>query len=201
MLKITPNTPLNNIPDGVIFWWPENEGKNYIPEKDDIIIGNNVKFRPPCVIYWGCRIGDNSQISHNSNIREYTEIGARSVIGRGVYTEGYSKIGNFVTIETQCHITGKMVIEDNVFMGPNCTTTNTKTIVHGRENLKLIEKGPLIKFGARIGGGVTICPDLVIGREALIGAGAVVTKDIPDFKIAVGIPAKVIGEVPKNERY
>ena len=86
-------------------------------------------------------------------------------------------------------------------MGPNCTTTNTKTIVHGRKNLKLFEKGPLIKYGARIGGGVTICPDLTIGREALIGAGAVVTKDIPDFKIAVGIPAKVIGDVPKNERY
>jgi UDP-2-acetamido-3-amino-2,3-dideoxy-glucuronate N-acetyltransferase len=106
-----------------------------------------------------------------------------------------------VTIHTQCHITEGTVIEDYVFIAPEYVGANTMRISHERENIPLVKEAPHIRFGARIGVNVTVLPKITIGREALIGAGAVVTTDIPDFAIAFGAPAKVHGEVPLEERY
>jgi UDP-2-acetamido-3-amino-2,3-dideoxy-glucuronate N-acetyltransferase len=182
-------------PEGLIFVWPET----YNPEKDRIIIGDKVKIRAgSSIIYWGTQIGDNSTICHSVIIREYTHIGRYTVIGSLVTIEGRNDIGDYVTLETKCHIVATVKIEDGVFMGPCCVTTNTKKIVHGR-SYPLVEEGAVIKFAARIGAGVTICPKLTVGENALIGAGAVVTKDIEARKVALGVPARIVGDVPEEE--
>jgi len=106
-----------------------------------------------------------------------------------------------VTVETQCHITEGIIIEDWVFIASEFVGANTMKISHGRKNVPLVKEAPYIKFGARIGVNVTALPRVTIGREAFIGAGAIVTKDIPDFAIAFGTPAKVMGTVPEKERY
>ena len=127
-------------------------------------------------------------------------IGDNSVFGTLSVSEGKNQIGNNVTIHSQCHITQDVNIEDRVFIAPLFCGANTKRITHDRD-FPLIIDGYKIMFGARIGIGVNILPGVNIGREALIGAGSVVTRDIPDFSIAFGNPAKVRGLVPNEDRY
>ena len=192
MRKFSPETP--NPFKGVNFIWP-NEAKI---EDISIEIGENVTFRPPCTIYWGCKIGDNCSINHYTVIREKTIIGKFSKIGNGTTLDGNITIGDNVSIHTNCFIPNNTIIEDYVFIGPSNTITNTKKIKHGRK-FPLKEDPTLIKFGARIGGNCTILPNITIGKEALIGAGSLITNDIPDYKISFGVPAKIMGDVPKDE--
>lgn len=93
-----------------------------------------------------------------------------------------------------------MIIEDHVFIAPFFVGANTPKIVHGRD-YPLELKPYRIKFGARIGIAVSVLPGVTIGREALIGAGSLVTKDVPDYAVAFGRPAKIVRIVPIEERF
>lgn len=192
MKKYFPNG--ETIP-GVSFIWPTQ----VTDAKIEIEIGDNVIFRPPCIIYWGVKLGNNVIISHNAVIREFTIVGNNSKIGNGTTLDGHLTIGKFVSIHTNCFVASKTIIEDYVFIGPGCTITNTKKIKHTRK-FPLIEDVSKIEYGARIGGGCTICPGVTIGREALVGAGSVILKDIPPFKKVYGLAAKIQGDVPLDER-
>lgn len=172
------------------------EGYKPTPPK----IGKDCLIRKNAVIYPGCKIGDETRICHNVILREFTEIGDNSYIGNNSCCEGYTKIGNHVAIHTQVHLTAKMLIEDDVFIGPNTTTTNGKRPTWRRPHLKTVEQGPAIRKGAIIGGGATILPGIEIGEGAVVGAGAVVTKDVEPFMIVIGNPARVFKEVPIEER-
>ena len=163
-------------------------------------IGNGALIRPNSIVYTGCKLGDRSRVCSHVVMREFTELGDNSYLGNGTKVEGYSKIGNDTGIETQVHITAKALIEDKVFIATMTVLANGYTISWARPHVPTIEEGPTIRKGARIAIGVKILPGVEIGREAMIGAGAVVTKDIPPFKIALGVPAKVVGDVPEEER-
>lgn len=186
--------PGDNIP-GVTFIWSSSTESN----DNYIEIGENVTFRPPVIIYWGNKIGNKCVISHNAVIREKCELGQNTKIGNNTTLDGYIKIGNNVSIHTLCFIANHTIIEDDVFMGPGCTITNVRKIKHVRK-FPLIEETTTIKFGSRIGGGCTLLPGIIIGKEALIGAGSVVTKNVDDYKIAIGVPAKIIKNIPDDER-
>jgi UDP-2-acetamido-3-amino-2,3-dideoxy-glucuronate N-acetyltransferase len=167
-------------------------------------IGKGTRILTGAIVYNGCDIGENCLIADHANIRENCTIGNNSVIGRNVCVEMSTKIGSNVLIETQAHITGNMTVEDYVFIGPNVTTMNDKVMGHPirfrpnlEEKVKLI--GPVIKRGARIGSAACILPGIVVGEEAVVGAGAVVTKDVPPYSIVIQNPAKVIRKVPENE--
>lgn len=162
-------------------------------------LGEEVLIRPNSLIYTGCKIGDRTKISHNVVIREMTTIGQNTSIGCLCKCEGYTTIGSYCSIHALTMISSFMTVEDYVFIGPCCTTINDYRIDYRRE-FNYDAKGPTIKFGARIASSATIMPGVVIGREALIGAGALVTKDVPDLKIAFGVPAKVVADVKEEER-
>ena len=166
----------------------------------DAKIGNGTIIQVGAIIERGCIIGKNCRIGYHAILREGTIIGDNSIFGTLSASEGKNQMGNNVTIHSQCHITQDANIEDGVFIAPFFCGANTQRIVHGRE-FPLILEGYTIKFGARIGIGVNVLPNVTIGREALIGAGSVVTKDIPDFSIAFGNPAKVRGVVPIEDRF
>jgi acetyltransferase-like isoleucine patch superfamily enzyme len=163
-------------------------------------IGDNVLVRPNSIVYAGCKVGNHSRICSHVIMREFTELGDDSYLGNGTKVEGYSKIGSETGIETQVHITAKALIEDKVFIATMTVLANGYTISWARPHVPTVEDGPIIRKGARIAIGVKILPGVEIGREALIGAGSVVTRDVPPFKIALGVPAKVVGDVPEEER-
>jgi acetyltransferase-like isoleucine patch superfamily enzyme len=162
-------------------------------------IGKNCQIGHNVVIYQDCWIGDNCLIGDGAILRPGTKIGNNSVFGTLSQSEGNNQIGNGVTIHSQCHIAQTAVIEDDVFIAPFFCGANTKRISHGR-SYPLIMEGYRIKRGSRIAIGVLVLPDVTIGEECLIGVGTVVTKDIPDYSIAYGVPARIVGSVPDEER-
>jgi len=153
-------------------------------------IGNNAMIRSHSVIYAGARIGEKFQSGHGAIVRENTRIGDDVVVGSRSEIGMECIIGNGVRIHTAVFIPEYTVIEDGVFLGPNCVLTNDP---HPRSKTCL--KGPTIRRGARIGANATVLPWLEIGEESLVGAGAVVTRDVPPNSVVVGNPARIVKKV------
>lgn len=163
-----------------------------------VVISDGVIIRDGTIIYIGCQIGNKTMIGHYVIIREVTKIGAHCRIGHHVVFEGATEVGDHTAIHSQCHITSYTKIGSYVLMGPMTVTTNDPVMGHERKNIEVSPKGPIILDGARIAAGCVILPGITIGMEAMIGAGSLVTKDIPDYAIAYGRPAKVMGRIPDN---
>ncbi len=150
-------------------------------------IGDNALIRSGTVIYGGVAIGRNFRTGHNVLIRENTVIGDDVLVGTNSVIDGNCRIGNNVSIQTNVYITRETIVEDGVFLGPSAITLNDKYMRYGA-GVKL--KGPVIKRGARIGGNSTILPGIVVGENAIVGAGSVVTKDVPPGEVVAGNPAR-----------
>jgi UDP-2-acetamido-3-amino-2,3-dideoxy-glucuronate N-acetyltransferase len=144
-------------------------------------------------------IGEGTRIGNFVMIRSNTQIGEGCTIGSYVDIEGDVVIGNHVSLQSGCYITRGVVIEDDVFLGPRVITMNDKRIVHRRPGLTFLREGPRIQRGARVGGGSVLLPGVTIGANGFVGAGSVVTRDVPEGAIVVGNPARVVGTVPSEE--
>jgi UDP-2-acetamido-3-amino-2,3-dideoxy-glucuronate N-acetyltransferase len=146
-------------------------------------------------------IGEGTSIWNWVQVRENACIGRNCIISKGVYIDFDVKIGNNVKIQNNVSIYHGVVIEDGVFIGPHVCFTNDKMprainpdgTIKSASDWKV--SGILIKEGASIGANSTILPGITIGKYALIGSGSVVTKDIPDFAMAYGNPARLVGKV------
>lgn len=152
-----------------------------------------------CVIFDDVEIGEGTRIGNFVFIREKTVIGKCCTVGSYLDIEGDVRIGDFVSLQSGCYITRGVVIEDEVFCGPRVITMNDKPMTYRRPSLTFKRRAPRILRAARIGGGSILCPGVTVGENALVGAGAVVTRDVPDRTIVVGNPAAAIGTVPDNE--
>lgn len=162
-------------------------------------IGERTVINPFAHIEENCRVGSDCFIGTHANLREETCIGNGSVFGTLSQSEGKNRIGERVRIHTCCHITQGAIIDDYVFIAPFFMGANTKRIAYARSIPKIVD-GYRIGFGARIGVSVTVMPGITIGREALVGAGSLVTRDVPDYAIVYGAPATIKGLVPQDER-
>ncbi|MEM7034826.1 MAG: DapH/DapD/GlmU-related protein [Chloroflexota bacterium] len=152
-----------------------------------------------CVIFPDVTIGEETRLGNFVMLRSNTQIGTGCTIGSYVDIEGDVIIGNNVSLQSACYITRGVIIEDDVFCGPRITTMNDKRIVHRRPTLTFERNAPRILRAARVGGGSVLLPGVTIGENAFVGAGSVVTKDVPDYAIVVGNPAKVVGRVRDDE--
>jgi UDP-2-acetamido-3-amino-2,3-dideoxy-glucuronate N-acetyltransferase len=141
-------------------------------------------------------IGENTKIWHFCHILSNTKIGRNCSFGQNCVVGPNVKIGNNVKVQNNISIYDGIEIEDDVFLGPSCVFTN---VINPRAfiNRKNEFKKTLLKKGCSIGANATIVCGVTIGEYALIGAGAVVTKDVPDFALMVGVPARQIGWVDK----
>lgn len=150
-------------------------------------IGKNVK------------IGANTKIWNLAQIREGAVIGKNCIISKNVYIDHHIKVGDNVKIQNNASIYFKTIIENGVFVGPNVIFTNDKIprAVNPSGRLKdNWENGKIIvKEGASIGANSTIMTNITIGKWAMIGAGSIVNKSIPDYGLVVGSPARIIGFV------
>ena len=161
-------------------------------------IGKNCLIGANTVIYIGSSISNNVLIADLASIRENTTIGEYTIIGRGVTVENYVKIGKRCKLESECYITAYSELEDYVFIAPGVVTSNDNFLGRTEERCKHF-KGITVKKGGRIGANAIILPGKIIGEDALIAAGSVVTKDVPPRKIVMGSPARVIREVPEEQ--
>lgn len=192
MKKIYKNVLIGKnakIGDFVIIGHPLNSNKS----TPKTIIGPNSIIRSHTVIYAGNIIGRNFQTGHASFIRENNKIGNNVSIGTKAVIEHDVVIGNNVRIHSQAFIPEFSVLKDSCWIGPNVVFTNSAFPMSkkSKENLH----GPIIGKFAKIGANSTILPNVKIGENSLVGAGSVVTKDIPKNKVAYGNPAKVVKDI------
>jgi len=146
-------------------------------------------------------IGHGTKIWQQCQIREGATLGSNCILSKGVYIDSDVQIGNNVKIQNGISIYHGVTLEDGVFCGPHCVFTNDRQprAINRDGTLKSaddwIVSKTLVKMGASIGAHATIVCGITIGRWAMIGAGAVVTHDIPDYGLAYGNPARLHGFV------
>lgn len=156
---------------------------------------------PSSVVSPGARIGEGTKIWQNSQVREDVVIGSHCIISMGVYIDAGVQIGSNVKIQNGISIYHGVTLEDGVFCGPHCVFTNDKLprainpdgSLKGGEDWAVSET--LVRRGASIGANATIVCGVEIGEWAMVAAGAVVTKNVPDHGLVVGNPARLFGFV------
>jgi UDP-2-acetamido-3-amino-2,3-dideoxy-glucuronate N-acetyltransferase len=138
-------------------------------------------------------IGDGTRIWDFCNVLKGARIGRNCNICHGCFIESRVSVGNNVTIKNGVYLWDEMLIEDDVFIGSSAVFANDSYPRSGNKNFD--RKKILLKKGCSVGANATVLPGVTIGQYAMIGAGAVVTKDIPEFSLAYGNPARVVGKV------
>src|SRR5262245_51458751 len=161
-------------------------------------IGDGTIVSTGAIVFAGSRIGQRVILGDQSCVRERVVLGDDVVLGRGSLVENDTTIGAMTTIQAEAYVTAYSTLEEHVFIAPCVVTTNDNFMGRTERRHELI-KGPTIRRGARIGGGAVLCPGVEIGEEAFVGAGAVVTKDVPPHAVVVGNPARQIRDVPEDE--
>ena len=158
---------------------------------------NNYQTHPTAVIDEGATIGNGTKIWHFSHIMSGAIIGENCTIGQNVLVSSQAVLGNNVKVQNNVSVYTGVVCEDDVFLGPSCVFTN---VINPRSFISRKEefRPTLVKKGAAIGANATIICGLTIGEYAMIGAGAVVTKDVPAYALIVGNPGKQMAWVDKE---
>ncbi len=156
------------------------------------------KIESTAIIEEGAVIGEDCYIGHFTVIRPGVVIGDHSQIRAHCFIAADAQIGKHTNINQFSSVCRDTIIEDYVFVGPGVIMTNTKKIAFQRD-YEDVSQAPYIEYGARIGGGVTLAPNVRIARNSTIGAGSVVTQNTKSGWLYVGVPAKPIRRVGKDE--
>jgi acetyltransferase-like isoleucine patch superfamily enzyme len=162
------------------------------------VIGAGTIVSTGAVVFAGATIGERVIVGDQACVRERVVLGDDVVIGRGSLVENDTTVGARTKIQAMAYITAYCVLEEDVFIAPCVVTTNDNFMGRTEKRLALM-KGPVVRRGARVGGGAILCPGIEVGEEAFVGAGAVVTKDVPPRMVVVGSPARAIRQVPDEQ--
>ncbi|HEX6665110.1 MAG TPA: DapH/DapD/GlmU-related protein [Solirubrobacterales bacterium] len=164
---------------------------------DRVQVGAGALLGGHLVLHAGVEIGEGARIGDHAQIRERARIGAGATIGSFVSVDPDVHVGDWVSVQTRCYLTRGSTIEEDVFLGPGVTLANDDTM--GRHAPGVALKGPTLRRACRIGAGAVICPGVEIGEEAFVAAGAVVADDVPARAVVMGVPARVVREVPDED--
>lgn len=161
----------------------------------------SVRIHPSAEVSPGAQIGEGTSIWHQAQVRDGARLGRHCIVGKGSYVDTGVQIGDNVKIQNYVSIYHGVTIEDGAFCGPHCVFSNDKRprAVNPDGSLKSADDWEvtpvLVRKGAAIGANATILCGVSIGQWAMVGAGSVVTRDVPDFGLVLGNPARLCGFV------
>ena len=161
-------------------------------------IGDGTIVSTGAVVFAGSTVGARVVLGDSSCVRERVTIGDDVVLGRGSLIENDTTVGAMTKIQAEAYITAYSTLEEHVFIAP-CVVTSNDNFMGRTDRRRDLIKGPTIRRGARVGAGAVLCPAVEIGEEAFVGAGAIVTKDVPAKTVVVGNPARPLRAVPDEE--
>ena len=163
-------------------------------ELSPLRIGAGATICCGAIVFAGAEIGARAIVGDQAFVRERARIGERTVVGRGSAVDNDVVVGARVRIQTSVYLTAFSLVEDDVFVGPCATTTNDDAM--GRIARGTPLRGATLRRACRIGGGAVLTPGVEVGEEAFVAAGAVVTRDVPARAVVMGVPARVVRDVP-----
>jgi len=169
-----------------------------LPDKP-VWIGDNTVIGANTVIYNNVMIGKNCLIGDGVHIREDVTIGDNCIIGIGCKVGARTVIGNKTRIMDLTNVASDAILEEHVFIGPGVMMGNDNGMGRDQAEDGFNYTGPVIRAWATIGMNATVLPSTMIGFDAVVGAGSVVTKNVPDKTVVMGVPAKIIRELRKEE--
>lgn len=168
------------IADGAIVGYREDQ------DTEPAVIGDRATVRPGTVIYANVSVGDDVVTGHGALVREQTRLGDGVLVGTQVVVDGRTEIGSDTSLQTGAYVPRESWLGDEVFLGPRATLTNDPYPVRSEVPLD----GPTIRDGATVGANATVLSGVEVGENAFIAAGAVVTRDVPEETLAIGVPAE-----------
>ena len=160
---------------------------------DDVIIGTGA------VLYAGSRIASRVLVADLATVREDVTVGEGTIVGRGVAIENGTSVGARCKLETNAYITAYSTIGDDVFVAPGVLTSNDRFLGRTEERFAQFG-GPTVSRGARLAVGAILLPGVQVPSEAVVGAGAVLTRDAQEGKVHTGVPARATRDVPDSHR-
>lgn len=179
---------LNADPDVVLGYAAERA-----PDAGPLCLGAGARIRSGTVLYAGTSIGARLSTGHHVVVREQSQLGDDVSLWSHAYLDYGCRIGDRVKVHVGCYLAQFTVLEDDVFLAPGVTCTND--LYPGDALSAELMLGPRIRARAQIGAGVTLLPFVEVGPDSLVGAGSVVTRDVPAGMVAYGVPARVTGPV------
>jgi len=191
--KLFPNVHLGDGVEIDDFCVVGRPARGRAPGASSVTIGGGSVIRSHTVIYGGVTIGERFQSGHGVLVREDTVIGDDCSVGSGSVIEFAVTIQDGVRLHSQCFVPEHSLLESRCWLGPRVIVTNARypASPHTKRSLEPV----VIKREAKVGANATLLPGIVLGAGCLVGAGAVVTKDVPEDAIVVGNPARIVGRV------
>ena len=167
-------------------------------ELKGLVLGDGCSVGSHTVVMAGSVFGRDCIVGDTAGVGERCRVGDSVVVGRSVTVENDTEIGSRTEIQPGAFVSAHVLIEEDCFIAPMVVTTNDNFMGRTQERFKHL-KGATIRRGARVGGGSHILPGIEIGADSFVATGAVVTRDVPPGKLVMGVPAKVVKDVPDTE--
>jgi acetyltransferase-like isoleucine patch superfamily enzyme len=164
---------------------------------EGVELGEGVLIGGHVVIHAGVRIGAGARVGDHAQIRDGAQIGAEATIGSLSSVDPGVIVADRASVQARCYLSAGTVVEEDVFIGPGVTLANDNTMDRHSPEMQL--EGPLLRRACRVGAGVVVCPAIEIGAEAFVAAGAVVVADVAERSVVMGVPARVVRQVPDGD--